>query len=64
MIKIDEDTPTSELLSLKENTLIENAGISGTIKSIDVMVTDLYWQFTFLLNNGAEIEIRKIKNVC
>lgn len=65
MIKIDERTPTSDLLSLKENTLIENEnGISGAIKNISVSVTDEYWLFEFLLDNGKEIEIKKIKNVC
>ncbi|WP_316739435.1 hypothetical protein [Pedobacter aquatilis] len=65
MIKIDENTPTSDLLSLKENTFIEcDNGISGMIKNIDVETTDLFWLFTFMLENGFEIEIRKIKNVC
>jgi len=65
MIKIDDNTATSDLLSLKENTLIENdKGISGVIKNINIETTDLFWQFTFLLDNGSVIEIRKIKNVC
>ncbi|WP_231463705.1 MULTISPECIES: hypothetical protein [unclassified Pedobacter] len=65
MIKIDELTPTSDLLSLKTNTSIENdKGISGRIENINVEVTDLYWDFTFLLDNGSKIQIRKVKNVC
>jgi len=65
MIKINENTPTSELLSLKEGTLIENEkGISGVIKKVKVSVTDEYWLFEFLLADGKEIEIKKVKNVC
>ena len=65
MIKIDEHTPTSDLLSLKEGTVIENdKGISGIIQNINFSVTDAYWLFEFLLDNGKEIEIKKIKNVC
>lgn len=65
MIKIDEHTPTSDLLSLKEGTAIENdKGISGIIQNINFSITDAYWLFEFLLDNGKEIEIKKIKNVC
>jgi len=65
MIKIDEHTPTSDLLSLKEGALIENdKGISGIIQNINISVTDAYWLFEFVLDDGKEIEIKKIKNLC
>lgn len=65
MIKIDEHTPTSDLLGLKEGALIENdKGIFGIIQNIHISVTDAYWLFEFVLDDGKEIEIKKIKNVC
>jgi hypothetical protein len=65
MIKIDDLTPTSDLLNIKINDLIINEyGISGQVKSIDIIDTDEFWLFTFLLESNELIEIRKIKNIC
>lgn len=65
MLKIDYHTPTSDLLNIKVDDLIINeAGISGRVKSIEIVDTDEFWLFIFLLENNKLIEIRKIKNSC
>lgn len=62
---VDENTPTSDLLEIKQNTLIaDNTGTSGLVEKVEVANTDEFWLFTFYLADGKQIEIRKIKNIC
>jgi len=65
MLKINNNTPTSDLLNIKVNDdLINENNLFGKVKAIDIIDTDEFWLFTFKLQNNQQIEIKKIKNIC
>ena len=63
-ISIDKNTPTSNLLDIKIGSIITNNTLTGRVKDIQVSDTDEFWLFIFYLEEGNQIEIRKIKNIC
>lgn len=64
IISIDKNTPTSNLLNIKAGSIITSNTLHGTVKDIQINDTDEYWLFIFYLEEGNQIEIIKIKNVC
>ncbi|PWS28756.1 hypothetical protein DHW03_02630 [Pedobacter yonginense] len=65
MISINQNIPTSTLLDVKVGDEVDNgAGKAGEVSKINITETDEYLQFLFGLNNGQEIEIRKLKQIC
>jgi len=64
MIFVDNKTPTSSLLDVKQGDNIDNGQISGSVKDISIQETDEYLMFLFLLENNQEIVIKKIRQVC
>jgi len=65
MLHIDKNTPTSKLLEIKKDHLIENEqGINGTVEKVEINNDDESWLFIFHLADGNQIEIKKIKNIC
>jgi len=65
MISINKNLPTSDLLDVKVGDEVDNgAGKEGQVSVIHVTETDEYLQFLFGLENGQEIEIRKLKQIC
>lgn len=63
-ISIDKNTPTSNLLEIKVGSVISNGTLNGQVKDIKISDTDQFWLFIFYLEQGNQIEITKIKNVC
>lgn len=63
-ISIDKNTPTSNLLDIKIGSIITNNTLTAKVKDIQVTDTDEFWLFIFYLEEGNQIEIRKIKNIC
>jgi len=65
MLLIDNNTPTSTLLEIKKNDLIEDEkGVYGTVEKVEINNDDAFWLFIFRLTDGSQIEIKKIKNIC
>ncbi|GAA3952762.1 hypothetical protein GCM10022246_03770 [Pedobacter ginsengiterrae] len=64
IISIDKNTPTSNLLNVKVGSIITDNILSGTVKDIQITDTDEFWLFIFYLEEGNQIEIKKIKNIC
>ncbi|WP_421939891.1 hypothetical protein [Pedobacter sp.] len=62
---INQDTPTSTLLSFKIGDAADfEKGISGIIEDILIQETDQYLAFIFTLTTGEEIQIKKMRQVC
>jgi len=61
---ITDETPTSTLLELKAGAYIESGIIAGNISGIEIHETDEYLMFLFSLNQGNQITIKKLKQVC
>lgn len=65
MIIVNNQTPTSELTSIKIGDQISNGlGTFGEVQNIKFENTDTYWDFVFVLVAGGLIHARKIRNVC
>ena len=64
IISIDKNTPTSNLLNVKVSSIITDNILRGTVKDIQITDTDEFWLFIFYLEEGNQIEIKKIKNIC
>lgn len=65
MIVVNKNIPTSNLLEIKLNDRIENGeGTAGMVSVINIHETDEYLMFLFGLDNGSEIEIKKLKQIC
>ena len=64
IISIDKNTPTSSLLNVKVGSIITDNILRGTVKDIQITDTDEFWLFIFYLEEGNQIEIKKIKNIC
>ncbi|MGA9650783.1 MULTISPECIES: hypothetical protein [Pedobacter] len=64
IISIDKNTPTSNLLNVKVGSIITDNILRGTVKDIQITDTDEFWLFIFYLEEGNQIEIKKIKNIC
>jgi hypothetical protein len=62
---INNETPTSDVTSLKVGDQISNGlGAFGEIADIKFENTDEYWLFTFALVGGGFITAKKYRNVC
>jgi len=65
IVKIDRNTPTSDLLEIKVGSNVTDGNeLEGFVKEIKINDTDEFWLFIFFLDNGNQIEITKIKNIC
>ena len=65
MITIDKNTPTSDLLEIEVGFNITDGNkLKGYVTEIKISDTDEFWLFLFSLDNGNQIEIMKIKNIC
>jgi len=64
IISIDKNIPTSNLLNVKVGSIITDNILRGTVKDIQITDTDEFWLFIFYLEEGNQIEIKKIKNIC
>lgn len=65
MIIVNNQLPTSTLLEIKiSNEITDDNGIFGVVEDIDIQETDEYLQFFFKLDSGAQIAVRKLKQVC
>ncbi|WP_231425262.1 MULTISPECIES: hypothetical protein [Pedobacter] len=61
---VNDQTPTSTILELKVGMHIDNNLISGNIAHIEIQETDEYLLFLFDLEQGNQIIVRKLKQVC
>ncbi|MFC3562976.1 hypothetical protein [Pedobacter jamesrossensis] len=64
VISINKNTPTSDLLEIKVGSIVSNGTFNGRVKDVKITDTDEFWLFIFFLEEGGQIEIRKIKNIC
>lgn len=65
MIIINDESPTSELTSIKVGDQISNGlGTFGEVKDIHFENSDHIWKFTFALVGGGLIEATKTRNTC
>ena len=65
MKTLNQDTPAGELNDLKVGDKISNGiGTFGEIKSIQFESGDGYWEYTFDLNGGGFIQVKKLIPTC
>jgi len=62
---INNDTPTSEVTSVKVGDEISNGlGTFGTVEEIKFEDSSEHWHFIFALTGGGFIEAKKTRNTC
>lgn len=64
MNKIDDDTPVSDLLSIKIGNDICFGKQSGRVEAIEFEETNNYWEIIFVLTSNEKIYVRKEKTSC